>query len=58
MRREWLKTQWRAAAEARDPEAVAIFAELGLTEAGARRHLLESEQFIALLADPALAQAA
>ena len=57
-RREWLKAQWRMPAEARDPGAAAIFAELGLAEAGARRHLLESERFIALLAEPQLARAA
>jgi single-stranded-DNA-specific exonuclease len=57
-RREWLKAQWRAPADARDPGAAAIFAELGLAEAGARRHLLESERFLALLAEPELAHAA
>ncbi len=57
-RREWLKAQWRTPAEARDPEAAAIFAELGLAEAGARRHLLESARFLALLAEPELARAA
>jgi single-stranded-DNA-specific exonuclease len=57
-RREWLKGQWRVPAEARDPEAAAIFAELGLAESGARRHLLESERFLALLAEPQLARAA
>ena len=55
-KREWLKGEWRK--EARDPEAEAIFAELGLTEGGARRHLLESERFVALLAEPELARAA
>ncbi len=57
-RREWLKAQWRTPDEARDPGAAAIFAELGLAEAGARRHLLESELFVALLAEPELARAA
>ncbi len=57
-RREWLKAQWRTLTEARDPEATAIFAELGLAESGARRHLLESERFLALLAEPELAHAA
>jgi single-stranded-DNA-specific exonuclease len=57
-RREWLKAQWRMPAEARDPGAAAIFAELGLAEAGARRHLLESERFLAFLAEPELARAA
>jgi single-stranded-DNA-specific exonuclease len=54
--REWLKREWRA--EARDPEAAAIFEELGLAEGGSRRHLLESPRFRALLAEPALARAA
>ena len=56
-RREWLKAQWRTPAEARDPEAAAIFAELGLAD-GARRHLLESDRFVAMLAEPELARAA
>src|SRR3954454_2889837 len=55
-KREWLKAEWRK--ESRDPEAAAIFAELGLSEGGARRHLLESERFVALLAEPELARAA
>jgi single-stranded-DNA-specific exonuclease len=54
--RAWLKGQWRA--EPRDPSAAAIFEELALTEGGARRHLLESERFLALLAGPELARAA
>jgi single-stranded-DNA-specific exonuclease len=54
--REWLKGQWRA--EARDPDAAAIFEELGLAQGGRRRHLLESPRFRALLAEPALARAA
>jgi single-stranded-DNA-specific exonuclease len=54
--RQWLKTQWRA--EARDPAAAEIFAELALAEGGARRHLLESAHFRALLESPALARAA
>ena len=57
-RREWLKGEWRKPAEARDPAAAAIFTELGLAEAGARRHLLESERFLALLGEPELARAA
>ena len=57
-RRKWLKAQWRAPADERDPGAAAIFAELGLVEAGTRRHLLESELFVALLAEPELARAA
>jgi single-stranded-DNA-specific exonuclease len=57
-RREWLKREWRKPAEARDPDAAAIFEELGVAEGGARRHLLESERFIALLTEPELARAA
>ena len=56
--REWLAEEWRKAAAARDTEAAAIFAELGL-EDGARRDLLESPRFRALLAtEPPLAHAA
>jgi single-stranded-DNA-specific exonuclease len=54
--REWLKTEWHK--DERDPVATAIFAELRLDEGGARRHLLESSRFLALLAEPALAEAA
>ncbi|HKG42711.1 MAG TPA: single-stranded-DNA-specific exonuclease RecJ [Gaiellaceae bacterium] len=54
--RAWLKRQWRE--QARDPAAAAIFEELALVEDGARRHLLESERFLALLAEPELARAA
>jgi len=57
-RREWLKAEWRKPAEERDGEAVAIFAELGLAEGAAKRHLLESERFRALLEEPGLARAA
>jgi single-stranded-DNA-specific exonuclease len=57
-RREWLKAQWRTPVDEREGDAAAIFAELGLAEAGARRHLLESELFVALLAEPELARAA
>jgi single-stranded-DNA-specific exonuclease len=57
-RREWLKSEWRKPASARDLNAAAVFEELELAEGGARRHLLESERFLALLAEPALAQAA
>jgi single-stranded-DNA-specific exonuclease len=57
-RRDWLKAQWRTPVDEREGDAVAIFAELGLAEAGARRHLLESELFVALLAEPELARAA
>jgi len=55
-KREWLKGEWRK--ESRDPDAEAIFAELGLAQGGARRHLLESERFRALLEPPELARAA
>jgi len=54
--REWLKGEWRK--DARDPAAAAIFEELALAEAGSKRHLLESERFLALLHDPRLARAA
>jgi hypothetical protein len=54
--RAWLKGEWRK--DARDAEAAAIFAELGLAEGGPRRHLLESERFRALLEQPELARAA
>jgi len=56
--REWLKGEWVKAAEQRDPEAAAIFAELALGESRTKRHLLESERFLALLAEPELARAA
>jgi single-stranded-DNA-specific exonuclease len=53
--RAWLAAEWKRAV--RDPEAEAIFSELGL-ELG-RRHLLESELFRALLErEPVLARAA
>jgi single-stranded-DNA-specific exonuclease len=56
--REWLVAEWRKPPQARDPEAAAIFAELALEE-GARRDLLESARFRALLAtEPLLARAA
>ena len=55
-KREWLKAEWRS--DDRDPVAAAIFEELGLGEGGARRHLLESERFLALVAEPELARAA
>jgi single-stranded-DNA-specific exonuclease len=54
--REWLKGQWRERAP--DAVAAAIFEELALGEGGARRHLLESERFLALLQEPKLARAA
>ena len=57
-RREWLKTEWLKAPEKREPEAAAIFAELALGEGRAKRHLLESARFLAILDEPALARAA
>jgi single-stranded-DNA-specific exonuclease len=48
--RRWLATEWKA--DTRSPEAQAIFDELGLEPDGPRRHLLESEAFRALLAEP------
>jgi single-stranded-DNA-specific exonuclease len=54
--REWLKSEWLK--DTRDPVAAQIFAELGLDAEGARGHLLESERFQALLAEPELARAA
>jgi single-stranded-DNA-specific exonuclease len=61
--RRWLVDEYGKPAAARDPEAQAIFAELGVAAAdgagGPRRHLLESERFRALLAAaPSLARAA
>src|SRR5436309_5635648 len=47
--REWFAQEWVKPAAARDPDAAAVFAELGL-EDGARRDLLESARFRALLA--------
>jgi single-stranded-DNA-specific exonuclease len=55
--RDWLGALWKAGEADWTPEARAIFAELALAE-GARRHLLESETFRSLLAEPALARAA
>ncbi|HET7354654.1 MAG TPA: single-stranded-DNA-specific exonuclease RecJ [Gaiellaceae bacterium] len=55
--RAWLAGEWRKAAAARDPEAAAIFGELGL-EDGIRRDLLESARFRALLVAEPLARAA
>jgi single-stranded-DNA-specific exonuclease len=56
--REWFAQEWVKPAAAREPEAAAVFAELGL-EHGARRDLLESVRFRALLAaEPPLARAA
>jgi len=59
--RDWLVAEYRKPAEERDVDAVAIFAELEIAEAGlGRRHLLESELFRELLArdEPVLARAA
>jgi len=47
--RAWLAGEWRAGEDAWTPEAGQIFAELGLTPGGARRLLLESASFRALL---------
>jgi single-stranded-DNA-specific exonuclease len=55
--RAWLGELWRSGEAAWTPEARAVFEELELA-AGGRRHLLESETFRRLLAQPALAQAA
>ena len=55
--REWLASEWRKPAAARNPEAVAIFGELGLAD-GSRRDLLESARFRALLEAEPLARAA
>jgi hypothetical protein len=58
--RDWLVAEWKKPAAARDAEAALVFAELELDEAGlARRHLLESDRFRALLEhEPVLARAA
>lgn len=49
----WLARLWRAGPDAWPAEARAVFDELGLAEDGsARRHLLESEAFRRLLAEP------
>ncbi len=56
-RREWLKGEWLKPEEQRDPVAAAIFSELEL-QTGAKRHLFESDAFVALLDEPALARAA
>ncbi len=52
----WLRAQWQA--EPRDSHAQAIFDELEVEEGGPKRHPLESETFRAMLAEPALLQAA
>jgi single-stranded-DNA-specific exonuclease len=56
--RDWLAAVWRQGESTWPPEARAIFEELELGEARGRRHLLESESFRALLAEPGLARAA
>jgi len=57
--RDWLAEQWRLPSAERAVEAQAVFAELGLDgEPTARRSLLESEAFRALLDEPELARAA
>jgi single-stranded-DNA-specific exonuclease len=57
--RGWLKEEWTKPEEARGSEARAIFAELGLSDGGPRRDLLESKRFRELLAaESPLAEAA
>jgi single-stranded-DNA-specific exonuclease len=56
--RDWLKEEWRRPEAARTPDARTVFAELGLVEGRARRELLESEAFRALLARESLPRAA
>ena len=58
--RAWLAEQWRLDEAARDPAAQEVFAELALDEddGASKRHLLDSAAFRALLAEPALAEAA
>jgi single-stranded-DNA-specific exonuclease len=55
--RDWLAAEWRSGEQAWSPQARAIFAELELDD-GARRSLLESPSFRALLESPLLEQAA
>jgi hypothetical protein len=55
--REWLKAEWRKTPGDRDAAAAAIFAELAVSD-GRKAHLLESERFLALLAETELARAA
>ncbi|TMK73775.1 MAG: single-stranded-DNA-specific exonuclease RecJ [Actinobacteria bacterium] len=52
----WLRGQWQS--DGRDALARAIFEELGVEAGGPRRHPLESETFRAMLAQPALLEAA
>jgi len=61
--RAWLVAEYEKLPANRDAEAAAVFLELGLDEVdrshGAKRHLLESSRFRALLAaEPPLARAA
>jgi single-stranded-DNA-specific exonuclease len=60
--REWLVSEYKMPPPSRDAEATAIFAELGLDDVAgactARRHLLESARFRALLTEQPLARAA
>jgi single-stranded-DNA-specific exonuclease len=56
--RDWLVAVWKGDRTDWPAEARAIFEELELGEAAGRRHLLESERFRALLAEPPLARAA
>jgi single-stranded-DNA-specific exonuclease len=54
----WLAGEWKKPEAARDAEARAIFAELGVIEGGPRRDLLESARFRALLVAEPLSRAA
>jgi single-stranded-DNA-specific exonuclease len=56
--REWLVGLWREGESSWTPDARRIFAELGVSEGGPKRQLLESESFRALLARDALPRAA
>jgi single-stranded-DNA-specific exonuclease len=56
--REWLAAIWRQGESAWPPEAARIFAELGVSDGGPKRQLLESESFRALLEREALPRAA
>jgi plasmid stabilization system protein ParE len=52
----WLRGQWQA--EQREALAQTIFDELEVEGGGSRRHPLESDTFRAMLAEPALREAA
>jgi single-stranded-DNA-specific exonuclease len=56
--RDWLAGQWRGGEANWTPDARRIFAELGVSDGGPKRQLLESETFRALLAREALPRAA